>query len=52
MRSLMRSVARYRMQKAGYTGINKKSRVDGKSLFAKYWRDFLPEVKGKVNAEG
>lgn len=40
MRKLMRSVARAKMKKAGYTRINKKN-ANGESLFSKHWRAFV-----------
>ena len=48
MRKLLRSVARYRMQQAGWTSLNKRkaagrggSPVRLKSRFADHWRDFI-----------
>lgn len=38
MRSLRRSVAHYRMKKAGLSRVNKKN---GKSYFAKHWREYV-----------
>lgn len=38
MRKLRRSVARYKMEKAGITHINKE--IYGKSFFANNWRKY------------
>lgn len=40
MRKLKRSVARHNMLRAGYTQLNKKD-ADGKSKFAKLWRNYV-----------
>ena len=40
MRKLMRSVARHNMKQAGYTRLNKKG-ADGKSAFAKFWKQYV-----------
>lgn len=40
MRKLKRSVARHNMLRAGYTHLNKKD-ADGKSKFAKLWRNYV-----------
>lgn len=40
MRKLKRSVARHNMKAAGYTQLNKKG-ADGRSKFAKLWRQYL-----------
>lgn len=47
MRKLKRSVARYNMVRTGAVQINKKL-GDGRSKFAKYWREFAftPNPKG------
>lgn len=48
MRKLLRSVARYRMQQAGWTSLNKRPVVYKKgapvrlqSRFAEHWREFI-----------
>jgi hypothetical protein len=41
MRKLKRAVARYRMTRAGWTNLNRKTR-GGKSKFALNWRQFVP----------
>lgn len=40
MRKLLRSVARHNMLHAGFTRLNKKG-ADGKSAFARYWRNYI-----------
>ncbi len=57
MRKLKRQVARTRMKKQGYAGINKKKAVqtrtingavqkyNGKSFFAENWKEFLKKKK-------
>lgn len=40
MRKLMRSIARHNMKLAGFTQLNKK-RGDGRSAFAKLWRNYV-----------
>ena len=40
MRKLLRSVARHNMKRAGFTRLNKKG-ADGKSAFARYWRNYI-----------
>jgi len=41
MRKLLRSVARARMVKAGYTQLNKKNAKTKESKFSRLWRDFI-----------
>lgn len=40
MRKLLRSVARHNMLRAGFTRLNKKG-ADGKSSFARHWRNYI-----------
>lgn len=40
MRKLMRSVARHNMKRAGYQHMNRKG-ADGKSYFARHWRNYV-----------
>lgn len=42
MRNLLRSKARAKMEKAGYTHVNRKS-VDGRSFFSRHWREFIKD---------
>jgi len=41
MRKLKRSIARARMRRAGFTKLNKKSEITGKSPFQMYWKDYV-----------
>lgn len=40
MRKLRRSVARHTMKREGYVHLNKKG-GDGRSIFAKRWRQYI-----------
>lgn len=39
MRKYMRQMARYNMERAGLSKVNKKQ-ADGRSYFSKHWREF------------
>lgn len=50
MRELKRLIAHARMKRDGYTGVNKKDQVNGKSFFANNWREYCkPEETRKEN---
>lgn len=53
MRKLMRSIARHNLERAGAVQLNKRG-ADGKSKFAKVWREYFFTVtpKNGLNRKG